>query len=276
MLLDNHRQVVTALMFLAVTLAACQPAQSDIVMPTLMVLPSVTHTEAPTLTPLVNLTEADSTPTTAPTETPTSAAQLARSIDVTETASETAIFTPTFTPSPTRTSTSTHTTTRTSTSTATRTATATASVTASKTVTRTPIPTLPLPATVTPTVIITRIVQPPHAGEDPQIGGVSSTMQPGPTLPIPIPPASIIPTSTPSMMPTIPATSTPSSGQPPTLAVTSMVAVTPVSGAPGESQPPPGAGSGLPTALPPAVINPPNPVNPSPTMSEGISPPPGA
>jgi hypothetical protein len=125
-------------------------------------------------------------------------------------------------------------------------------------------------------VIITRIVQPPHAGEDPQIGGVSSTAQPRPTLPIPIPPASIIPTSTPSMMPTVPATSTPFSAQPPTLAATAIIVATPVSGAPGQSQPPPGAGSGLPTAPPPVMINPPIPVNPSPTLSEGISPPPGA
>jgi hypothetical protein len=243
-------------------------------MPTLMVLPSVTpsvtHTTAPTLTPLVNITQAEPTITQSPTETPTNESQATRSIRIGERASETTGFTPTFTSSPTRTPTSTSSPTRTVTNTATRTpsVTITASLMASGTATRTPVPTLPLPATVTPTVIITRIVQPPHTGEDPQIGGINTTFQPRPTLPIPIPSVSIIPTSTPSMMPTLLATSTPSSGQPPTLGVTNVIVMTPVSGAPGESQPPPGAGLGLPTALPPSVINPPIPVNPSPTLSE--------
>lgn len=272
MYFPKYRNLFAALTLLAAAFAACQPAQPDIVMPTLMVLPSVTptatHTPSPTLTPLMNITEAEPTLAPSPTETPTKETQPTLSIRAAETASETTRVTQTFTSSPTRTSTSTSSPSRTPTNTVTRTPSPTMTASNTSTATRTPTPTLPLPATVTPTVIITRIVQPPHTGEDPQIGGINTTLQPRPTLSIPVPHASIIPTSTPSMMPTLPATSTPSSGQPPTLGVTNVIVMTPVSGAPGESQPPPGAGLGLPTALPPAVINPPIPVNPSPTLSE--------
>lgn len=214
---------------------------------------------------------------TALTENPADETPPTRSIRLVETAPATIKFMQVSTASPTRTPTSTGRPTRIFTNTATRTASATASasMTASSTLTRTPIRTLPLPATVTPTAIITWIVPPLHAGEDPQIGGISSTAQPASTLPVPLPPASIIPTSTPSLTPTFAASPTPSLEQPPTLAAT-IIVVTPADGAPGESQPPPGVEVGLTAVLPPVVVNPPSPVNPSPTPIDAGSRPPNA
>lgn len=105
------------LVILMMVLGGCQPETPNVVIPTLMVLPTEAPTDIPTETPTETATEI---PSNTPTETPT----------------------PTHTPTFTETATHTHT------------ATFTASPTVTQTFTHTPIPTLPPPSR-TPTFTIT-------------------------------------------------------------------------------------------------------------------------
>ncbi len=125
---------VAALAYYALDLRG-QLAARDAIQPTMLVLPSLTSTDTPTLTSTPTST---STPTDTATATPTSTST--QTATATETPTETLTSTPTDTATSTATSTATETSTNTPTSTATETATRTPSATstASATITDTP------------------------------------------------------------------------------------------------------------------------------------------
>lgn len=270
---------------------ACQPAQDDTVIPTLLVLPTLTptatHTDLPTLTPLVlptdeptevqtdfptpTATELTATPTPTDAEATEMVSGLAVGADELE-GSPTQTATQTLTATSTRTNTSTAT--RTSSATATRTNTQTATRTYTPSATRTPFPTVISPSTITQTPVLSVFTN-PSAGDDEVLAPTDAM----PTLPIFIPESTIIAPVTASRTPTATFTRTATSNVPPTLGSGGSVptASTPSGGAPGESNPPPQF-TGLPPNTP-SGGEPPIILNPSPTtLSPGgapVDPPPG-
>ncbi len=286
--------ILAAALIGVVTTGACQPAQDNIVIPTLMVLPSLTPTATETLAPSLTPMNA---PTLEPTATelpPTATLILATAtvliLPTAETTLDSAMdggaagadeipsasATTTLTNTATRTRTPTLTRTGTATRTQTATMTRTRTQTPTATTTRTPFPTVMLPATITHTPVSTIFTS--------ETGGDEATLASGggmivPTMPVSVPAGTFVGTRPPSLTPTPTFTRTPTSNVPPTVGGgQNLTPSTPIGGAPGESDPPPGVtGQPLNTPVagdPPIVTNPsPTPINPG---GVPVDPPAGA